>query len=63
MIVVLVDKRNEILREVVKNISTSNPLKTEFNIKSFASNKVKRTFKLKKKMLKLAHKFKKINWY
>ena len=50
------NKRNESLHELVKNIATSNPLNTEFNIECSAPNKnnVKRALK---KMLKLVHKF------
>ena len=50
------NKRNEIIHELVKNIANRNPLNTEFNIECSAPNKnnVKRALK---KMLKLVHKF------
>ena len=35
------NKINEILHELVKNIANRNPLNTEFNIKSSASNKTR----------------------
>ena len=41
--------------ELVKNIANRNPLNTEFNIKSSASNKTR--WKELLKMLKLVHKF------